>query len=317
MAASHSGSTLTAMLLNSHSDVYTAGELKVTSLGNVDKYRCSCRTLLKECVFWEKVNHSMKTKGYDFKIAEAGTDFKEIGGYFVRKLLGPLYRGIWLEWVRDAALWLSPSWRRVYPKKLKINEDLIHSVSEVAGTDKIVDSSKIGLRYKFIKRIKSIEIKVIRIVRDGRAVALTYIDPENFADAENAEMRCGGMGGNRDHEKKQMHEAAREWLRSNEEAEAVIRTLNDDQWIQIRYEDLCTNPDEILNKIFRFIGVDPSKRIENFRNVEHHVIGNGMRLDKTNEVVLDERWKTSLSEKDLKLFSEIAGEKNRELGYLD
>ena len=41
LAASHSGSTLLAMLLGSHPDVCTVGELKATSLGNVEEYLCS------------------------------------------------------------------------------------------------------------------------------------------------------------------------------------------------------------------------------------------------------------------------------------
>jgi len=49
MAASHSGSTLLAMLLNSHPEICTVGELKATSLGDPDSYYCSCRNKIREC----------------------------------------------------------------------------------------------------------------------------------------------------------------------------------------------------------------------------------------------------------------------------
>jgi len=62
---------------------------------------------------------------------------------------------------------------------------------------------------------------VIRLIRDGRAVALTYMDPAGFADAKDPSLRAGGMGGDRRREKLTMAQAAREWRRSNEEAEHV------------------------------------------------------------------------------------------------
>ncbi|RLJ16420.1 hypothetical protein DJ030_16860 [bacterium endosymbiont of Escarpia laminata] len=315
LAASHSGSTLTAMLLNSHPDTHTTGELKVTALGDIDRYRCSCQALIKECPFWNKVNKRMADKGYQFEIARAGTDFRGIGSSYVKRLLRPLFRGGMLEFVRDTALMLNPTWRRDYPKVLKRNEDLIHSVAEVSGKRVIVDSSKIGLRLKFIKRIESIDLKVVRVNRDGRAVALTYMDPAGFADATNPELRGGGMGGDRREDMVSMQEAARRWLRSNEEADAIAASLSTDQLVQIKYEDLCADPDKVLDEVFTFIGVDPDKRVKNFRSVEHHVIGNGMRLDDRSEISLDERWKERLTEEDLRIFSGIAGEKNRALGY--
>ena len=51
LAASHSGSTLLAMLLGSHPDVCTAGELKAASVGDVDAYRCSCGAPILQCGF--------------------------------------------------------------------------------------------------------------------------------------------------------------------------------------------------------------------------------------------------------------------------
>jgi hypothetical protein len=45
------------------------------------------------------------------------------------------------------------------------------------------------------------------------------------------------------------------------------------------------------------------------------VIGNGMRLDATREVRLDERWKTALDPEALGTFEAVAGDLNRRLGY--
>ena len=39
---------------------------------------------------------------------------------------------------------------------------------------------------------------------------------------------------------------------------------------------------------------------------EHHVVGNGMRLDTTSQVSLDERWRLVLTEEELEIFDREA-----------
>ena len=63
------------------------------------------------------------------------------------------------------------------------------------------------------------------------------------------------------------------------------------------------------------MGVDPKKRARDFRAYGHHVVGNGMRLDSTAEVQLDERWKSALSPTELGAFDVTAGRANRRYGY--
>ncbi len=315
LAPSHSGSTLLAMLLGSHPDICTVGELKATSLGDAKRYRCSCRRLILECKFWQKIRREMKLRGFEFSVASAGTDIRTNASPYVAKLLQPLHRGVVLEKVRDLALLLSPNWRKNYPEIQVRNLAFIQSVSAVTGKGIIVDSSKIGIRLKYLLRIPEIDVRVIRVVRDGRGVALTYIDPYRFADASDPVLKGGGTGQDRDKERLSITAAAHEWKRSNEEAEAILRVLPPEQWVQVHYEDLCLEPEKTLARLFRFIGADPEKMILDFRTVEHHVVGNGMRLDSTSEILLDERWKTELDATQLKTFQAIAGKLNARLGY--
>ena len=63
LAASHSGSTLTAMLLGSHPDVCTVGELKGVRLTDPDRYLCSCMKNIRECEFWNNITDLMNKKG--------------------------------------------------------------------------------------------------------------------------------------------------------------------------------------------------------------------------------------------------------------
>jgi hypothetical protein len=315
LAASHSGSTLLAMLLGRHPEVATTGELKATRLGDPEKYRCSCGSLIRECPFWRGISAKMRERGFEFDVTNAGTDFRSGASDYARRLLEPLHRGPALELVRDAALTLSPVWRRNYPRIQALNAALASSVSLQARKPVVVDSSKIAVRLKFLLRNPELDIKVVRLIRDGRGVALTYTDPLNFADAKDPRLKAGGSGGNRDADRLPMAEAAREWRRSNEEAEALLSGLDPSRWTSLRYEELCSDPEATLKRVFAFIGVDPAATSLDFRSADHHVVGNGMRLDATEQIELDERWRVALSPADLETFAGVAGDLSRRLGY--
>jgi hypothetical protein len=109
--------------------------------------------------------------------------------------------------------------------------------------------------------------------------------------------------------------AAYEWRRSNEEAEHILCRLDKSQWIEVRYEDLCRDTENTLVRLFEFLGVNPDKRSRDFRTVEHHVVGNGMRLDTASQISLDERWKSILTSQELETFDRIGGKLNTRYGY--
>ncbi len=310
LAASHSGSTLLAMLLGSHPQACTVGELKATSLGNLDTYRCSCGSLIRQCPFWTKISKGMADRGLIFDITNAGTDMRAGGSRYTARLLRPLHRGPVIELFRDAALTLSPTWRRALPRIQRVNAALVDTICEITDKRIVIDSSKISLRLKYLLRNPALDVRVVRLVRDGRAVALTYVDPATFANAADPSVRV-----------KQptlqlpFVDAARQWRRSNEEADHLLRRLDRSRWRRVRYEDYCRNPLAVLDELFGFLGLDPSRKTTRFRDVEHHVVGNVMRLDTTDKIDLDERWRDVLTVKQLMTFDRVAGRLNRRYGY--
>lgn len=314
LAASHSGSTLLAMLLGSHPDVCTVGELKATNLGDPDRYRCSCRELIRKCPFWAAISHDLALRGFPFDMTRAGTHF-DAEGVYAGRLLRPLHRGAILEAIRDGALTLSSTWRRKLSQIQSLNAALAECLLARTGKAVLVDSSKIGLRLKYLLRNPAFDVRVIRLIRDGRGVALTYTDPARYADASDPTLRGGGTGSSRDGERRSLAHAAREWRRSNEEAETILRQLPRSRWIEVRYEALCATPDPTLDRALTFLGLTSAPVRRDFRHVDHHVIGNGMRLDSDEGILLDDRWVSMLSPRDLDLFDSLAGDVNRRLGY--
>jgi hypothetical protein len=316
LAASHSGSTLLTMLLNSHPDVATVGELAPGHIEAGPEYRCSCGRRIRECPFWQWVAATARARGLDFSIEHFGTGFRAPESSIATRLLQPLHRGPVLEFMRDAGLAVLSSWPTRFQGIVRANEILVNLILEYYHARVFVDKGNIGLRLKYLLRIHSFDVKVIRLIRDGRAVALTYMDPAGFADAQDPNRRGGGMGGDRQKERLSMALAAHQWRRCNEEAKQALRCLSRSQWIEVRYEELCTNVDGTLNQILTFLGLDPDKRVANFRSVENHVLGNGMRLDTASDIRLDERWRERLTEQDLRVFDDVAGEMNRRYGYV-
>jgi len=317
LSASHSGSTLLAMLLGAHPDACTVGELQATNFGDPDLYRCSCGEGIRRCLFWRRVGVAMQERGFpDFEIARAGTSFHEFDHRLARRLLRPLCRGPRFEQMRDLFLSLVPGWRAHVREAQQRNLALIESLHALTGARWVVDSSKLALRLKYVLRIPSLEVKVIRVVRDGRAVALSYTDEWQFADAADPQQRGGGSGVRRPTAARDLAEAVREWRRSNESADCLTAQLPESAWIQVRYEDLCANPRETLGRLCQFLGLDPGRIQMDFKSVPHHVVGNGMRFDRSSQIRLDERWKTHLTPAGVRAFTEAAGHLNRRYGYV-
>ncbi len=317
LAASHSGSTLLSMLLGSHPQIATVGEMKLsaTALGDVARYRCSCGQAIQECHFWRMVSDHMAAQGFTFDLAHAGTDYRAMESRYAQCLLGPMYRGGFPEILRDVALGLSGTWRKRLPEIHRRNAAFAAVLCGVKGAKIVVDSSKIGLRLKYLLRNPELQVRVIRLIRDGRAVALTYMNPAQFADAKEPARRGGGMGGERSAERLSLAQAAWEWRRCMEEAESLLRSLPASQWTEVRYEEYCQAPDTTLTRLQQFLGVEPARQPRDFRAVEQHVVGNGMRLDTTSDIRLDERWRAELTPQELQAFDHIAGRMNRRLGY--
>jgi len=298
------------MLLGAHRDLVCAGELKATNLGTADSYLCSCKAHIGDCEFWNAINHRMNARGEVFSIAEAGTDLRTNAGRYERALLSPLVRGKFLEHARDLALSMSPGWHRNLSRILRRNYLLIDSLTEETGARAVVDSSKIGIRLKYLSRIPNLDVKVIWLIRDGRGVCLAYHRPDEFAAA-----RGQNLAGKLTESARDIGQAAREWKRANEEAMNLLSAMSPDSWTRVHYEDLCTHPEQTLDEIFDFIGVPREGKTLDFKSVPHHVIGNSMRLVEDSKIDIDDRWKEVLTLAQIRHFNKVAGSMNNKLGY--
>jgi hypothetical protein len=293
-SASYSGSTLLTFLLNTHPKIATIGEMKGDSM-DTSEYKCSCGCPIGACSFWSELVERLKQSGVHFDLADKWTQsgFRIRGGSFSNRVAEHRVRGPVLEAMRELYLWLSLRCRRDMVRICRTNEAFVESVAALSGKPIFLDSSKTPIRLKHLRRIPSLNIKVIHLTRDGRGVT-------------NSSIKHHGWGA---------EIAAREWVNAQREIEHVLAYFRDDQVHRVHYEELCTDTDRTLHEMFRFIGVDPAEANTDFRVCTHHILGNQMRFRNSSEIRLDTKWTTGLSHEQMNVFKEIGGATNARYGY--
>jgi len=129
--------------------------------------------------------------------------------------------------------------------------------------------------------------KVINIIRDGRDCAISFY----------YEVRWGHTNA---------YMSAVTWkehvLKAREFGYSVLKG----RYIELRYEDLVNNPLKELNRLKEFIGIDSNEiNLDNFKyEIE--------AITKKDNIY---KWKELLSEKDIAIFQDIAGDMLKEYGY--
>lgn len=296
MGHGFSGSTLLAFLLGAHPEISTVGEVGIapTSKARPEEFVCSCGRPLRDCPFWSDVAARMRARGLAFDPVRDELHLREDLGPLAGKLLHAGLRGPLLEAARHLGLALVPRARRELRRFLDRYVAFVDSVREVQGGRVFVDASKYPERAALLARRPELDLRVVHLLRDGRAVACSSMRNRNMSPAE----------------------AATSWARDLRRCERVRARLAPDRWLTLRYEDLCRDPAASLERVFRFAGVDPGAgRIADFRAVEQHIVGNRMRLQRTSEIRLDERWREALSEPQRREIESILADDNRRYGY--
>ncbi len=293
MSPSYSGSTLLTMMMAAHPEISTIGELKATAMGDIERYQCSCGAPIKTCGFWRQVDEAMTKQGLPFSLEHYGTHFRD-NDYFCDRLLHAAVRGRSFETGREFLFRRSGHCRDKRSQILLQNLTLIEIITRIKGGQVFLDGSKDPVRLKHLMMAPWRKVRVISLVRDGRGVTCSY-------------MR---------HEQHTMNGALKEWLHTISEMKSMSEMLTSQEHLVVRYEDLCRDHAQVLDRIYRFIGLEPNEAAPDFNRVEHHILGNNMRLKAIEQIRLDERWKSELSSADLARFESKAGATNRNFGYV-
>jgi sulfotransferase family protein len=173
-------------------------------------------------------------------------------------------------------------------------EVLLASIHEMIGKPILVVANKLHHVLHLLLESGSFDIKLIHLVRGGRAVANSYIRRYNAF--------TGGV---------------RLWTVTGILAPWFRNKLGPDKWLSVKYESLATRPDESLKTICRFLGLDFEPAMLRFSCRPYSGIGGspGTFHKAEERIFLDSRWHEELSWKHRLAFALMSGWLNRLNGY--
>jgi hypothetical protein len=175
------------------------------------------------------------------------------------------------------------------------NEAFIRAALAASHKRIFLDATKLHTRVSELRRMPTIELRVIHLVRDPRAFCYS------------AHRRNG----------KPFPVLARNWVAVNRAIHRQVDALPTRAWVRVNYESLCRDPARGFAALAEFLGAEGFRLPDNFRAFPHHIIGNQMRKasDRRTTVELDEKWKNELPPHDQKVIAGIAGSHARAYGY--
>lgn len=171
---------------------------------------------------------------------------------------------------------------------------LYNSVGNVLNAEKVVDSSKSYFKAAELYKRHPDRVKIILLVRDGRAVF--------YSGIKNGFRRRRCINA---------------WKHMYERALPILdRTVKPTDILRVHYEDLAKNPETELKRVCEFVGLEFEPDMLAFMDQEHHLTnGNNMRFGTDSIIRFDDSWREGLSPTDLNYFEGRAETLNRSLGY--
>jgi hypothetical protein len=294
----YSGSTLLDMLLGSNEAVISLGEVYILSRYARENAECTCGLPVRECAFWDAVQSALRRRleRPSLVLSEFPLTLEAPLHTLHRKV--PTANDILLV-AGSARAWRAGArfsqTTRAYVQASTNAHTLFREVAALTGASTIVDSSKYAVPMKALYLGAPGRVKIVHLVRDGRATCFSLMDRHGMS----------------------FDEAARTWRRYNWNLLLMLRTVPQRRRTLIRYEELCRNPAGVLETISELTGSEARYSVRPLDKARFHNIGgNPMRFRRAEvDIVLDERWRQRLTPDYAASFEKLAGDMNRTFGY--
>lgn len=277
LAPAFHGATLLALLLNNHS--------QVTALGDtVPKWNpesvCSCGVGFCSCSFWQTVSARLDTSRYahlplilpDAPWPLEGAPGESALAVLRRRLAYKLWQAE-LHFARRGVPLISAAARRPLKSFASTCSDFYELLCELHGTSVVVDGTKSVEKFRSLRRHyrETVDIPVIHLVRDPRGFARSW--RANIGEA--------------------LPVGATHWRDFHSR---VARTREANRVLTVRYEDVCGDPRQELERVFAFLALESEDVVGPPRYPKkHHLVGNKMLLSFTGVIHEDERWRSELT----------------------
>ena len=292
VSSSFSGSTLLSLILNAHPAIGTISEFNaMDDIARNPDFRCSSGVRIRECSFFLSLRDAMRAKGFQFEIDDMDmmlhlSNHESVNTFLAGRMtrLGSSPADVW----RDRIVDLMPWYRREKTRILSRNQTLFETVLELQRASLFLDANKCPYRMLFLSR--HFDVKAIYLFKNGIAGMYSYV-----------------KSAIRTHRRTEIREITHRWFREQISISRCLARLGPENYIQIPYSDLCNHPTDTIDKISRFLQIDPLP-LDSFATTPHHVIGNAMRLGDFSQIKERLDWKEKLSPSDVEEYRRAARE---------
>jgi hypothetical protein len=139
------------------------------------------------------------------------------------------------------------------------------------------------------------DAQIVHLIRDGRDVALSLFGRQHDFYVYNA------------------YFAAEYWESYVEKGRALGKHLGSAQYLELRYEDLITQPEVTMRKLCAFLGEEYSAELFDVTPVDNPgktpLVHKPLRADNA------EKWRSKMTASQIKAFESVAGKTLEEFGY--
>lgn len=274
-----SGSTLLDMLLGRHPLVTSVGELHhLYNYLNGTYFRqkvkedtCACERKFCECPFWSRVIREYNAQN-EPEIKFAHTRFTVPDNFIARYFFDFFMATASLSKLKKR---MSNNKKDRFNKYAEIADTrfkLYNVINSISNTSYVVDSSKKIAGVKFLLAWQPKYFKAIFLTRDLRAIATSKFKREPGSSLLVMMLQT---------------------MLFHIKLFLAVKTVPQKYRMVIRYEDVVTNPTEILKRIFLFLGIDTDSKIDLESYHESHVLGGSPHrlTNKKLKIYTDDRWK--------------------------
>jgi hypothetical protein len=294
-----SGSTLLERMVGELPGVCSLGEVAhLWDRALRDDERCGCGEPFSACPFWQEVGarafggwHNVSVDRH-FALRERVDDVRRTP----RLLLGAPGR----------------SFRRDVEEYTDYFRAVYRAAQEVSGAGLIVDSSKYTPLYFCLRRRDDLDLRLLHLIRDSRAVAYSWTKVVRRPEATTRDEYMYRIAPGRMALIWSVHNTL---LALPRFAGSTARTL--------RYEDFARDPKEALREVAAFADLELPARALDFLSTDsvrlsasHQVAGNPLRFT-TGDVRIrrDDDWRSKLAVSDRRRVSVLTAPVSAAFGY--
>jgi hypothetical protein len=287
LGCGRSGSTLLDLALGSHPRVASVGEVWYHQRWLQNNFECTCGSPFTSCAFWQAVTERLRAFGNEAAVTPVQSRRAKAGA--VLQLL--------------AGGRLPP--REQTQRYALATYRLFKAVQEVSHKPVILDSSKNPMRLLYLSASGLFNLKVIYLIRDGRA----------YLNSTRKPVKMPAQGGQMAPAQSAWRATWR-WMLTNSLSSLLCSRLPRASWCAIKYEDFARAPFDVLPRLCEFLNLNYSPELlEADKPVAHNISGSRWRYQSGGSIRLDEKWRAELPASRRLAFNILAGWLNRSYGY--